>query len=88
MRHRLMHVHVFVMLGDVQPHSNAHQNSSKPERRCDGLAIQDNRDRRTDERCGGEIGAGTCRAEVSQRHYEQDQADPIPEKAKHERTGP
>ena len=51
------------------------------------MTIQYNRDSSTDERCSGEIGARTRRAEVAQRYNEQDETDPIPDKAEYKRTG-
>ena len=82
-----MHMRVLVVLGDVQPYAKTHQAGSQPEGYGDGLPIQHDRDRRPDERCSGEIGAGARRTKVAKRHDEQDETHTIACKSERQRTG-
>ncbi|MGH7619915.1 MAG: hypothetical protein ACREPM_22100, partial [Gemmatimonadaceae bacterium] len=59
MLHQLVRVLMLVPLADVEPDACRHARAPEHERHGDRIAPQDERQRRTDEWCGGEVGAGT-----------------------------
>jgi hypothetical protein len=86
-RERLMNMLVGVPLSEVQPDTEPHQTTGGNEGRCNRLPPDQHRQYRTDERSGGEIGAGAGRAETPESKNEQDQTDAIAEDAQQERSG-
>ena len=80
-RHRLMNVLVFMMLGQVQPHAGRHQRASNSELHGDRFAQRDHRSGAADEWSRGEIGACSRRAEMAQSDDEQGEAHAVAEEA-------
>jgi hypothetical protein len=74
---RLMDVLVFMGLGQVQPHAQAHECAGNPERCSSGLTEQQQGNRRPDERGSREIGACPGRPQTAQGHHKKYQADAI-----------
>src|SRR4051794_24794382 len=67
MRHRAVNVLMLVMLGEVQPHPDCHQNTSEGELWGHWLTEASHRCRATEERCRGKICAGPRGSEMAQR---------------------
>ena len=60
----LMSMHVFVMLGDVQPDTDRHEHSSDEELRAHRITLQRDRGDSSEEWSDREIGAGSRAAEI------------------------
>ena len=75
----LMDVFVLMILGQVQPEPEAHEQAGDQELECDGLAHKQDGHDGSDERCGREIGSRARGAEMAQRHDEERKADAITE---------
>lgn len=73
----LVGMQVLVTFGHVQPHARAHQDGGNPEHPRGVFAERQDRDRRADERRGGEIRARARRTQTPQAEHEQCQADAI-----------
>ena len=88
---RLVRMLVLVALGKVQPDAEPHQAGGDPKQGCGLLAKQRQRERCTEERRDREVRARTRRAEIPQRHDEQNEADAISEQSdgasRHEQAG-
>ena len=74
---RLVRVLMLVTLGQMQPDPNPHQRGGDPERRRRRFAQQQDGDGGTDERRGGELGAGAGRAQATQRPHKKYQAQAV-----------
>ena len=75
----LMDVFVLMVLGQVQPDPEAHEQAGDQELEGDGLAQKQDGHDGADERRGREVGSGARGAEMAQRHDEERKADAITE---------
>lgn len=73
----VMSVHVLVMLGNVQPHTDRHEGSRDDELRAHRVALQRDGGCSPEEWRDREIGASSRAAEIAQCENEQDEAHPI-----------
>ena len=78
---RFVAMHMFMALGQMQPDTGSHENRRDGELRRDGIAQQDDRKGRAEERCHGKISARARSAEFTQRDDEQHQASAIAREA-------
>jgi hypothetical protein len=78
--YRPVDVFVGVALGQVQPHSDCHQDARAGELHRRRITQCEYGGECAHERRGREVGAGARRSKLAQRKHEQDQAHPIADK--------
>ena len=79
-RQAVVNVHVLMPLGEMKPHTQAHQQRRYKERCRYRLVERKNGSGGAEERRGRKIGSGPCGAEMAQRVHKQDQAHAISDK--------
>src|SRR5262249_9189054 len=67
--HRLVRVLMLMPFGDMEPHAQSHQGAGRQEPEGDALSEGNDREHRTEEGRGREIGAGSRGAEVSKGEH-------------------
>jgi hypothetical protein len=78
---RFVHMVVFVVLAQMQPHAGAHEDTCRQQLQRERFAEKHDRDERADERRGREIGACPRSAKVTQRENEQNETDAVSEES-------
>lgn len=76
-RQRLVLMFVYVPLAHVQPHADGHQCTRQQKGEAAVFSEECHRERGTQERCGGKVGAGSRRTQMTQGQHEQDQAQAV-----------
>lgn len=71
MLERLVHVLVLMVLRDMEPHPRQHERAARAELDGERLAERGHGGQRAHERRDGEVGAGPCRAQVTEGPHKQ-----------------